>query len=144
MLQRFLRLLACVVLASCATRQIDSAQAQPVPSERVFAFNGAGDSSTGQVVVTRDIGAVGGACPLALYIDGALAAHLRRGETVTLSVPAGNRIVSATIAGKGVCSWGDESGHRREISQVVTAGGQTRIRLALAHDGVIQVSPTAF
>lgn len=99
-------LMACVVLAGCATRQISSEQAQPVPAERVFAFNGIGDSASGQVIVTRDVGAVGGACPLALYIDGTLAAHLQRGESVSLSVPSGNRIVSAIFAGKGLCSWG--------------------------------------
>ncbi|ELC7324200.1 hypothetical protein D7T48_21010 [Stenotrophomonas maltophilia] len=137
-------LIACVVFAGCATRQISSEQAQPVPAERVFAFNGIGDSASGQVIVTRDIGAVGGACPLALYIDGTLAAHLQRGESVSLSVPPGNRIVSASFAGKGLCSWGDESAHRREISQVVTAGGRTKIRLALTHDGVIQIGPTTF
>lgn len=137
-------LIACLVLAGCATRQIGSEQAQPVPAERIFAFNGTADGASGQMIVTRDIGAIGGACPLALYIDGTLAAHLQRGESVTLSVPAGNRIVSANFAGKGVCSWGNESANRHEISQVVTAGGRTKIRLALAHDGVIQVSPTAF
>ncbi|WP_423179310.1 hypothetical protein [Stenotrophomonas sp. CASM110] len=87
-----LSLIACVVLAGCATRQISSEQAQPVPAERVFAFNGIGDTASGQVIVTRDVGAVGGACPLALYIDGTLAAHLQRGESVSLPVPAGNRI----------------------------------------------------
>lgn len=137
-------LVATIALAGCATRQISADQAQPVPTDRVFAFNTAGDGASGQLVVTRDVGAVGGACPLALYIDGTLAAHLRRGESVTLTVPAGSRIVSASFAGKGLCKWGDESAHRREISRMVTAGNKTSIRLALAHDGLIQVSPTAF
>lgn len=139
-----LYLVATIVLAGCATRQISADQAQPVPTDRVFAFNAVGDGASGQLVVTRDVGAVGGACPLALYIDGTLAAHLRRGESVTLTVPAGSRIVSASFAGKGLCKWGDESAHRREISHMVAAGSKTNIRLALAHDELIQVSPAAF
>jgi hypothetical protein len=81
---------------------------------------------------------------MAFYVDGTLAAYLSTGETTTLTVLAGNRILSAGPAGKGVCTWGNEEAHRRETSFAVGEGTSTKIRLAITHEGVIQVTPTAF
>lgn len=81
---------------------------------------------------------------MAFYVDGTLAAHLRPGEVTTLMVPVGNRILSAGPAGKGMCSWSNEAAHRRETSYPVVEGEQGKIRLAMTHEGVIQVTPTAF
>lgn len=142
------KIVVCVALsmavAGCVTRPIASDEAQPVPVERVFAFQDAGDAPVGELIVTRDLGAMGAACPLAFYIDGTMAAHLRRGESVTFKVPGGNRVIGAGFAGKGVCSLNNGAAHRRETSHTVTNGSKTKIRLAMTHDGVIHVTPTAF
>lgn len=133
-----------VLAAGCATRPVALADAQPVPPDRVFGFQQPLDAPSGSLVVVRDVGHIASGCPMAFYVDGVLAAHVRTGETTTLTIPAGNRILGAGPAGKGLCTLGDETAHRRETSHVVEAGKQTKVRLALTHEGIIQVTPTAF
>ncbi len=85
-----------------------------------------------------------GGCPFAFSVDGKIAAHIRRGESVTLAVPAGTRIIGAEPTGKGVCSWGNEDKQRRETSIAVETGVQTKVRVGVTNDGIIQITPTAF
>ncbi len=140
-----LPLLLTAMLTSCAaTRPIALQDATPVPVERIFAFKGPADDSTGAVIVVRDMGHMGGGCPMGFYVDGELAAHVRKGETVALTIPAGNHVLGAGPEGDGVCSWNNEAAKRREISLAVQAGGRTKIRLAYTQQGDAIVSPTAF
>lgn len=131
-------------LVGCATHPIPSSEALPVPTDRVFAFQAPTDKPSGTLVVVRDKGFIGGGCPMAFYVDGTLAAHLRTGESTMLIVPAGSRILGAGPAGAGMCQWGKTEAYRREAAQLVTEGTTTKIRLAITHEGVIQVTPTAF
>lgn len=130
--------------AACATRPVALTEAKPVPVDRVFAYSQAHVGPSGTVVIVRDAGHMGGGCPLALYVDGVLAAHVRTSETVTLTVPAGNHIFGGGPAGSGMCAWRDEAAHRRETSQEVKAGSRIKIRLAMTQEGVIQITPTGF
>lgn len=133
-----------MLAAACATSPVTLTDAKPVPADRVFAYSQARSGPSGTVVIVRDAGHMGGGCPLALYLDGALAAHVRASETVTLTVPAGNHIFGAGPAGSGMCSWRDESAHRRETSQEIKENSTIKIRLAMTQEGVIQITPTGF
>lgn len=143
-MNRFALLTAAVIaLAGCATHPVSSSEAVPVPQDRVFAFRTPA-STSGTLVVVRDEGYISSGCPMAFYVDGQLAAYLRTGEIATFHVPAGTRILGAGPAGKGMCTWGNEDAHRRETTFSVGEGTSTKIRLAITHEGVIQVTPTAF
>ncbi|UBB26331.1 hypothetical protein LAG73_04385 [Pseudoxanthomonas japonensis] len=133
-----------VLAMGCATRPVALTDTQPVPAERVFAYNQPIDTPSGTLVVVRDVGHMAGGCPLAFYIDGVLTAHLRTGEATTLTVPAGSHILGAGPAGKGMCAWTDEEANRRETAHTIEPGSQSKIRLALTREGVYQVTPTAF
>lgn len=144
-MKRFALLCLIPVFAvGCATRPVALSDAQEVPPDRVFGFQQSLDVPSGSLVVVRDVGYTGSRCPMAFYVDGVLAAHIKTGEVTTLSVPAGNRILGAEPAGRGLCTLGDETAHRRETSHAVETGKQTKVRLALTHEGIIQVTPTAF
>lgn len=136
--------LTAVALVGCSTHPVALDKAAAVPADQVFAFQSPDIAASGKLVIARDAGYMASGCPMAFYVDGKLAAHLRAGETTTLTVPAGNRILSAGPAGKGMCTWGNEQAHRRETSYAVEAGTTAKIRLAITHEGVIQVTPTAF
>lgn len=139
-----LPLLLTAMLTSCAaTRPVALQDAKPVPVERVFAFNGPSDSSTGTVIVVRDMGHMGGGCPMGFYVDGELAAHVRKGESVALTIPAGNHVIGAGPEGDGICSWRNEATYRREVAVTVQAGATSNIRLAYTQDGTALISPTA-
>jgi hypothetical protein len=110
----------------------------------VFAYNKPIDGPSGQIVVVRDAGLPGAACPFGFYIDGQLAAHLRRAETTTLIVPAGDHILGVGPAGTGVCDLVNVEARRRETTVMVEPNGIAKIRLAVTQDGTYLVTPTAF
>ena len=135
---------AAALVTGCATHPVASTDAKPVPADRIFAYQPSGNATSSTVLVTRDEGLQSKQCPLAFYVDGTLAAHLRTGEVATLEVPAGNHVLGASPAGKGLCSMVNEAAHRREVSVTTEPGSRTKLRLAIAGQGVIQISPTAF
>lgn len=139
-------LLAVTVIAfvGCSTHPLSSDKTAAVPPDRVFAFQSHDIAASGKLVIARDAGHMSSGCPMAFYVDGTLATYMRAGEKTTLTVPAGNRILGAGPAGKGMCAWRNEDAHRRETSFAVGVGTTTKIRLAITHEGVIQVMPSAF
>ncbi|PZP58026.1 MAG: hypothetical protein DI597_20240 [Pseudoxanthomonas spadix] len=143
-MKRYVLLCLTTVLAGCATHPVDLKDAKPVTADRIFAFKEGDQAATGKVIVVRDLGATGSLCPMAFYVDATLAAQLYRGEVVSLQVPAGDHILGAGPAGKGMCSWNNEAAHRRELSVTITASGTSKIRLGMNQGGVIEITPTAF
>lgn len=84
---------ALLSLAGCSSWQPDAEDIEPVPAERVLAYQQPLENA-GEVVVTRDFGLRGGGCYIAVLIDRQLAARIHVGEVVRFQVPAGARIVS--------------------------------------------------
>ena len=84
---------ALLSLAGCSSWQPDAEDIEPVPAERVLAYQQPLENA-GEVVVTRDFGLRGGGCYIAVLIDRQLAASIHVGEMVRFQVPAGARIVS--------------------------------------------------
>ena len=135
---------AAALVTGCATHPVAPSDAKPVPADRIFAYQPSGDATSSTIVIARDEGFQSKGCPMAFYVDGTLAAHLRAGETTTLEVPAGNHIFGAGPAGKGLCAMANEATHRRETSMTTEPGSRTKLRLAVVQEGLIQISPTAF
>ncbi len=87
--------LALLMLSGCSTTPISPTDASPVPPDRVLAFKQPGSGVP--LTVTRDSGFVASACAVDVYVNGAIAAHIRQGESVTFHIPAGETIVGAQI-----------------------------------------------
>lgn len=138
---RIVLLIATLALTACATRAVDSTTAAPVPADRVLSFAVAG-TDTVPVTITRDSGMMNAGCPLAFLVDGKPALMIRRAETATLHLPAGDRLVGVAPAGGGLCD-SQADRYRREVSQRVVAGQPLRLRIGLQSDGEPYVQPTS-
>ncbi|QLG93876.1 hypothetical protein HZF02_18850 [Pseudomonas yamanorum] len=82
---------AAVVLAGCENTPISADKADPVPSNRIYAFTQKSDS---ELVVTRDSGMNQGGLKLKFYIDGTLAADFGQGEVGRFGLTQGTHILS--------------------------------------------------
>lgn len=88
------------------TKQPDAAMIRQAPADRIFALPDQG-ASTGNIVVTRDIGAVGSKCALGVMVDEQMAAHLNTAESVTFALKPGRHLLTVTgLDGPGLCSFG--------------------------------------
>lgn len=80
------------LLAGCAPTPISADRADPVPTDRIYAFS----AKTGsEIVVTRDSGFVGAGCTIRFYIDGNRAADFRSGEVARFGVKPGKHTLGA-------------------------------------------------
>jgi len=113
---------ALLSLAGCSSWQPDAEDIEPVPAERVLAYQQPLENA-GEVVVTRDFGLRGGGCYIAVLIDRQLAARIHVGEVVRFQVPAGARIVSIGTDPLDDTLCGKLSLRREKLAQV--QAGQT-------------------
>lgn len=113
---------ALLSLAGCSSWQPDAEDIEPVPAERVLAYQQSLENG-GEVVVTRDFGLRGGGCYIAVLIDRQLAARIHVGEVVRFQVPAGARIVSIGTDPLDDTLCGKLSLRREKLAQV--QAGQT-------------------
>ncbi len=113
---------ALLLLAGCPSWQPDAEDIEPVPAERVLAYQQPLENG-GEVVVTRDFGLRGGGCYIAVLIDRQLAARIHVGEVVRIQVPAGARIVSIGTDPLDDTLCGKLSLRREKLAQV--QAGQT-------------------
>ncbi len=113
---------ALLLLAGCSSWQPDAEDIEPVPAERVLAYQQPLENG-GEVVVTRDFGLRGGGCYIAVLIDRQLAARIHVGEVVRFQVPAGARIVSIGTDPLDDTLCGKLSLRREKLAQV--QAGQT-------------------
>ncbi|NIU62068.1 MAG: 3-isopropylmalate dehydratase [Pseudomonas stutzeri] len=113
---------ALLSLAGCSSWQPDAEDIEPVPAERVLAYQQPLENG-GEVVVTRDFGLRGGGCYIAVLIDRQLAARIHVGEVVRFQVPAGARIVSIGTDPLDDTLCGKLSLRREKLAQV--QAGQT-------------------
>ncbi|MBW8454365.1 3-isopropylmalate dehydratase [Stutzerimonas stutzeri] len=113
---------ALLLLAGCSSWQPDAEDIEPVPAERVLAYQQPLENG-GEVVVTRDFGLRGGGCYIAVLIDRQLAARIHVGEVVRIQVPAGARIVSIGTDPLDDTLCGKLSLRREKLAQV--QAGQT-------------------
>ena len=86
------------LLAGCATTPISPDKADPVPTERLYSYQGEGDS---YLVVTRDSGLQGSGCKLRFHIDGKAAADFYAAEVARFGVSAGKHIIA--VEPVGIC-----------------------------------------
>jgi hypothetical protein len=97
MVRTFAAIILTAALSGCGSTATPVAETTPAPADRVFAFQSQPDGDFGTLVVTRDRGLQGSAMGVTVTVNGTRAALLRTGERVTLYVPAGESVVSASV-----------------------------------------------
>jgi hypothetical protein len=129
--------LSSLILVGCSTSPISSSQADPVPAERLSAYQSKPSGQFGTLIVTRDTGFTGAACNTLFYIDGKKSAEVGSGETARFFVPAGERVI-------GVNSTSMCGGGLKERSLVMETGSTKKFRISIDTSMSMDLSPTAF
>jgi len=122
----FVGALAVALLAGCASSAIPVNQAQPVPSDELYAFQSKPPGESGKVTVVRDSGAVGSGCDIVVYVDGRKAAKIGTGQRASFYLPVGTPSLGAGLAGSGLCA----GAAIRTISASVHAGQESLYRIS--------------
>src|SRR5690349_6143503 len=93
--------LAGVLMSGCATSSISTAEAQPVPAERLLSTEySINRADRCLVIVKRDTGSAGSECTSRLVVDGKPVADLATGEKMSLYLPLGEHIIGADPNGQ--------------------------------------------
>lgn len=123
--------LAVALLAGCASSQVPSSEAKPVPSSRLFAFQTPiGGGSV--LIITRDKGFVGAGCNATVSIDGRRAGEVGAGESARFRVAPGEHIVSASSCGNGL----------KEVETTIKSGATKKFRISIDSAMSMDLSPT--
>lgn len=138
----FVGAVAVALLAGCSTSPVSPAEAEPVPKGRIVAFSAKPKEAYGTVVVTRDIGFLGGGCYVAVHIDGKLAARIDTGEMARFYLPTGDHLVGLGIDKQvgGMCSWTDML---KEQSTILKEGQVKRFRIGGDSQTGLDIRPSS-
>lgn len=118
-------------LTACSTTPTNTYQ-QATP---LVQNNPTADNSV--VVVRRDTGVMGSACPVEVYLDGKKYAILKTGESININTQAGTHILSAKFAGRGFCQ------DRLNETEIVIKPNESKYyRLAMNSSGDFHIFPT--
>ena len=131
--------LPLLLLAGCSSFRADPEHVKQVPADRLLAFQELHEGS-GQIVVNRDLGMMGGGCYVAIEVDRQVAARIGVGEVATFQVPAGTRVVGITLDKQDdtLCSMGRLL---RELAVPVTAGETYAFRIVSENKGGFDIRP---
>jgi len=95
--------LGLAMLAGCATSATPVSQAEPVPSDELYAYQSKPVDGGGTVTVVRDSGALGSGCDVVVYLDGKKAAKVGTGQRASFYLPAGQPNLGIGLADSGLC-----------------------------------------
>lgn len=126
-------LLICssTLLFACSTKPNTTySSAQPITTNLPTS-----DAST--IVVRRDTGIMGSACPIDIYLNGEKQAKLKSGESIEIHTNAGLHILSAKFTGKGFCQ-----DRLNEIEVAISKQESKYYRLAMGASGDFHIFPT--
>lgn len=130
--------LVALALTGCATQPVSTAEAVPVPRDRILAPELLQQEyGRGAVIIKRDSGLGGSGCSARVFVNAKPAADLRPSERVILHLPAGDHILSAQP--NGICGGG-----MVETRVRVTPTETATFRMGYGTAGDFTFTPTAF
>ncbi|MHA6494016.1 3-isopropylmalate dehydratase [Pseudomonas borbori] len=131
--------LPLLLLAGCSSFRAAPEDIKPVPSDRLLAYQEPG-ANTGQLVVNRDLGMMGGGCYVAILVDRKVAARIAMGEVASFQVPAGTRVLGIGVDKQDdtLCGYGRL---RRELAVPVVAGQSKLFRIVSQSQGGFDILP---
>jgi hypothetical protein len=126
---------ALLIFSGCATTPIPAASAKETPPARVLAFQNKPNGPFGTLVITRDVGYLGGGCYNSVTLNGTLAARMDVGEKSTFTVPPGEILmrVGRDPEGKALCGTSQDEWTQRETS--IKADETKYFRLSIDANG---------
>ena len=125
--------LLVIGLVGCSTEPVLPQNAKEVQASYEFQQK---PKTTG-VTIIRDKGYVASACAITAYINGKRLAELETSEKVIAYVPAGDVIVGAGFAGKGLCG-----GTPRKEREFIVKENQPRVlRIFIDQSGNVDILP---
>lgn len=130
-MRRWILVATTVMLSACSTQpSISTNTATPLVANQITADNSV-------VVVRRDVGMMGSACPIDVYLDGEKYARLQSGESVAINTTANTHILSGKFTGKGFCQ------DRLVETEVRVGSNETKYyRLYIGANADFQILPT--
>ncbi|MBY8952582.1 hypothetical protein J1G36_11820 [Pseudomonas carnis] len=137
----FVLVMAAALLSGCATSPAPSDKVRSDASGRVSGYQKQvpDDSS---LIVTSDIGTLGGSCFATIFLNGMPVAKLDTGDKVVLQVPSGEWLLGAALDGAARCAANPE---RIETSVVLKQGQQKKFRVLLpVAGGSLAVQQSSF
>jgi hypothetical protein len=123
-------------LAACATSPIPTDQSKPA-SDVLNASMTMPRANTARVIIKRDPGFGGGACPIKASVGGKPLANLWPGELVIAYLDPGEHMLGA--ASTGICGGGDA-----EAAVVLKANDVRTYRISIDQGMSIRLGPTAY
>jgi len=131
--------LSLLFVAGCSSFKADPDKVTLVPTDRLLAYQEPG-ANTGELVVNRDLGLMGGGCYVAVLVDRQVAARIGMGEKASFQVPPGNRIIGIGIdtADDTLCGMGRL---RREELVRVEPGQRYEFRILSQNKGGFDIRP---
>ncbi|MDH1573646.1 hypothetical protein [Pseudomonas sp. GD03746] len=96
--------LGLALLVGCATSATPVVQAQPVPSDELYAYQVKPAGSGGTLTVVRDSGMVGSGCDVVFYIDGKRAGKIGPGQRASFYIAPGQPNLGVGLSDSGLCA----------------------------------------
>ncbi|CAE6911832.1 3-isopropylmalate dehydratase [Pseudomonas marincola] len=119
------------VMVGCSS--VPAEKVKPIAEDRFLAFQEPGEN-TGELVVNRDYGFMGGGCYIAVKVDRSVAARIAVGESARFNVSPGNHILGIAIDEQGefLCNNGRLE---RELKVRVEKGQSQEFRIVSENKG---------
>jgi hypothetical protein len=122
-----------LALSGCSTEPVLPQNAKAVYTPVEFQQK----PNTTEIKIVRDKGFVAGGCAITSYINGLRLAELETGEMVKAYLPAGEVIIGAGFAGKGLCS----GAPKKEREFVIKANVPRILRIFTDQSGNVDILP---
>lgn len=117
---------AVMLLAGCSTSPMSARDADPVPSDELYAFQSKSANTSSRITVVRDGSFVGSGCDLVLYIEGRRAAKIGPGQRASFYVEPGAVNLGTGLAESGLCA----GAAIRTISANLKPGVESQFRIS--------------
>ncbi len=126
------------LVTGCVSHTTPALNPVPVPSDRILAFQQPIDGGA-TVIAIRDEGLIGSICSMAFFINGAMSARYKPGETATFYVEPGELVLRYGIdsAETGMCASGNLAWIQRETT--LKAGEAKAFRLTIDQNAVTDI-----
>jgi hypothetical protein len=125
--------LSVFALVGCSTEPVSPQSAKVVNTPAEFQKK----PNATEINIIRDKGFVAGGCAITSYINGQRLAELETGEMVKAYLPAGEVIIGAGFAGKGLCS----GAPKKEREFVIKADVPRTLRIFTDQSGNVDILP---
>ncbi|NNH77861.1 hypothetical protein HLH17_09350 [Acinetobacter sp. ANC 5380] len=125
-------------LTGCAIKPVSTDMAKSVPMDRIFSYQYfLSDDSKTNVVIKRDQGHVGSACPTKVLVDSVPVASLKMSEKMVIYLTAEKHILSSIP--QGVCGGGIA-----ELEIDLSAKKTVTFRIGFDGNATHRIQPTVF